>query len=184
MKYIYVAGPITKGDQHLNVRNAILAAEQLRAAGFVPFLPHLCFAWHMIAPVDYEEWMAYDFAWIARCDALVRLPGESNGADREVLEAERLGLPVFTLDVFITAQAVAKSSLGEMATDNDEALGIAMLLDPQNALNRFAHSLGVKYGRKAAAARDARPCPSCNAPVGEYCKSDDGKSMIHKERLQ
>ena len=80
IRYVYVAGPIAKGDQHLNGRAAILAAEQLRHAGFAPFVPHLCFAWHMIAPVGYDAWLAFDFAWIARCDALVRLPGDSAGA--------------------------------------------------------------------------------------------------------
>jgi NTP pyrophosphatase (non-canonical NTP hydrolase) len=33
--------------------------------------------------------------WIPHCHALVRMPGESEGADDEVMEAERLGIPVF-----------------------------------------------------------------------------------------
>jgi hypothetical protein len=43
--------------------------------GFVPFLPQLSVLHEMVAPLPYEEWLAYDFEVIARCDALVRLPG-------------------------------------------------------------------------------------------------------------
>lgn len=33
---------------------------------------------------------------IARCDALLRIPGESRGADLDVARAQELGLPVYT----------------------------------------------------------------------------------------
>lgn len=95
MKRIYVAGPITIGDQFLNVVRAIKAAEELRAVGLFPFVPHLSALWHMIAPVPYEEWLVYDFAWIDACDALLRIPGESGGADREATYAASTGKPVF-----------------------------------------------------------------------------------------
>jgi hypothetical protein len=39
--------------------------------------------------------MELDLIWLPACDAVLRLPGESNGADIEVKEAQRLGLPVF-----------------------------------------------------------------------------------------
>ena len=39
--------------------------------------------------------MALDFAWLQVCDALLRLPGASVGADMEEAEARRLELPVF-----------------------------------------------------------------------------------------
>lgn len=92
---IYIAGPITNGDQFVNCRNAILAGEQLRVAGHAPYVPHLSSLWQMIAPVDYEGWMLLDFAWIERCDALLRIPGESSGADREMEHARAKGIPVF-----------------------------------------------------------------------------------------
>jgi hypothetical protein len=94
-KFVYVAGPLTKGDQLLNVRNAVLVGERLRAAGMHPFVPHLSALWHMITPVEYEGWMTLDFAWIEHCDALLRIPGESSGADREVVHAFARGIPVF-----------------------------------------------------------------------------------------
>lgn len=96
-KYIYVAGPITAGDQFLNVRAAVGMAELLRRAGYFPFCPHLSAFWHMLEDgISYEEWLIYDFAWIDKCDAILRMPGESPGADREVLYAQSRGIPVFT----------------------------------------------------------------------------------------
>lgn len=96
MRCVYVAGQITKGDQALNVRAAIDAATTLLHNGISPFVPHLTWFWHMVHPGDYEDWLTYDFEWIRRCDALLRIPGESAGADREVAFAESIGIPVFT----------------------------------------------------------------------------------------
>ena len=95
---IYVAGPYSKGDVAVNVRTAIEAANRLADAGHVPFLPHLAHFWHLVCPRPYEEWMELDAAWIPFCEAIVRLPGISSGADQEVQLAIRLGLPVLTLE--------------------------------------------------------------------------------------
>ena len=99
MRLVYVAGPITHGNQFANVHRAILAGHQLRRAGIVPIVPHLSALFEIaFGEHSYEEWMAEDFAFIAVCHALLRLPGKSEGADREVVEARRLELPVF-LDI-------------------------------------------------------------------------------------
>jgi len=46
-----------------------------------------------------EEWLRIDAAFVARCDAVLRLKGISTGADLEVAIAEKLGIPVYhTLD--------------------------------------------------------------------------------------
>lgn len=95
LRHVYVAGPLSQGDQLANIRNAILSGETLRKAGLVPFVPHLFSFWHLLSPGAYESWMALDFAWLERCDALVRLPGLSSGSDREVQRASALGLPVY-----------------------------------------------------------------------------------------
>lgn len=105
IKFVYVAGPITKGDQFVNCRNGVLAGERLRAEGLCPFVPQLSGLWQMISPVDYEGWMALDFGWIERCDALLRIPGESSGADREVEHATKLGIPVFYSEADLLAAA-------------------------------------------------------------------------------
>lgn len=95
MKKVYVAAPYTRPDPCVNTRAAILAGDQLWAAGFIPFVPHLTHLWHTVSPHDYSDWLAYDLHWLRVCDAVLRLPGESSGADAEVAEAHRLRIPVF-----------------------------------------------------------------------------------------
>ena len=97
MKYIYVAGPYTSGDPVINTRKAIEAGDLLRGMGFVPFIPHLSMFWQFLKPHDTAVWYEYDNAWIERCDGLIRLPGESKGADAEVKMALELGMPVFEI---------------------------------------------------------------------------------------
>lgn len=106
---VYVAGPITKGDQFLNVRAAIDAADTLLKAGHAPFVPHINVLWHMVHEHDYETWMAWDDAFLQVCDALLRIPGDSPGADREVERARELGIPVF-FDVFDCLASVLEAA--------------------------------------------------------------------------
>jgi uncharacterized protein DUF4406 len=92
---VYVAGPYSKGDTILNIGNAIRVAEQLSEAGYVPFIPHLTGFWHLVSPHPYEFWMKYDAEWLMDCDAVLRFPGESLGADREVEMARSANIPIF-----------------------------------------------------------------------------------------
>lgn len=92
---IYVAGPYTKGDVVVNVRNAIFAADTLFASGHTPYVPHLTHLWHTVCPHPWNDWLRLDLAWLAQCDAVLRLPGESDGADIEIAEAERLKIRVY-----------------------------------------------------------------------------------------
>ena len=92
---VYVAGPYTKGDTALNVRRAIGVGDELMDAGHFPFVPHLSHFQHMLCPRPYEDWMANDLVWLPQCEALVRLRGESPGADREVKMANDLKIPVY-----------------------------------------------------------------------------------------
>jgi hypothetical protein len=102
---VYVAAPYSKGDVEENVRVAITAAHTLMDAGYAPYCPHLSHYMHLQRPRDYEDWMALDFVWLTACNALVRLPGESSGADREVEFAKGYGIPVFGgVDAFLWAQ--------------------------------------------------------------------------------
>ncbi|HEY1119898.1 MAG TPA: DUF4406 domain-containing protein [Acidimicrobiales bacterium] len=93
---VYVAGPIT-GNPWGCVRQATDAFAWLRDAGCVPFLPQLSVLHEMVAPMSHDEWLAYNLDMLAHCDAIVRLPGGSPGADREVAHATALGLPVFLM---------------------------------------------------------------------------------------
>ncbi len=92
---VYIAGPYTKGDVALNVRRAIEAGNRVAEAGHYPFIPHFSHVWHLLCPHEYRFWMRQDLAWLPLCEALIRLPGESSGADEEVQRADLLGIPVF-----------------------------------------------------------------------------------------
>lgn len=92
---VYVAGPYTNGDTEENIRVAIDAAEKLFALGYIPFVPHLNHYWHLQHPRSYEHWMQWCCVWLSKCDAVLRLEGESEGADDEVALAWEFGIPVF-----------------------------------------------------------------------------------------
>jgi nucleoside 2-deoxyribosyltransferase len=95
---VYIAGPYTKGDPVINTHNAIKAGEMLASFGFVPFIPHLTHFWHFLYPHDADYWYRYDFNWLDTCDCLLRLPGESKGADEEMRRMIDQGKPCF-LDI-------------------------------------------------------------------------------------
>lgn len=102
---VYVAGPYTS-DPGTNVHTAIKAAQRLLENGYYPFVPHLFHLWHMIIPGSSEQWIGLELEWLRSCHVLVRLPGDSSGADREVAEALRLGIPVyFSIDDFLLKYA-------------------------------------------------------------------------------
>lgn len=91
---VYIAGPYTQGDPVLNVRAAIQAAEEVLAAGHSPYVPHLTMLWHLVAPHPVADWYAHDLDWLAVCDVVLRLDGESAGADAEEQAAREARIPV------------------------------------------------------------------------------------------
>lgn len=97
MYFVYVAGPISKGDVFQNLRRGIDAGAELRKRGFAPFVPHYDFLAYMYRDDvwNYETVLANDFDWISKCDAILRLPGESAGADREEAHARKIGVPIY-----------------------------------------------------------------------------------------
>lgn len=108
---VYVAGPIKKGDRAENVRRGIEAGNRLHAAGYVVFIPHLNELWHAQHPHTWSEWMSHDLEWVEQCDAVLRIPGESEGADLEERFAVSRGIPVFhTHDELVAALPIAQRS--------------------------------------------------------------------------
>ena len=95
IRFVYVDSPYTLGDVAVNVRASIDAADVLAVNGLVPCSPLLCHFWHLVHPHEYQFWIDQTLAWLERCDAVLRLPGESAGADAEVRRAAQLGMPVF-----------------------------------------------------------------------------------------
>ena len=94
-KRVYVAGPYTRGDVAINVRTALESADCLLSLGYAPFVPHLTHLWHLTFPHPYQVWIDLDLEWVAICDAVLRIPGESGGADGETAYAIERGIPVY-----------------------------------------------------------------------------------------
>lgn len=114
VKTVYIASPYTKGDVAENVRNSLEVATALAEMGYVPFAPLLSHFWHLMFPHEHEFWMKMDLEWVTRCDYLVRLPGESKGADMEVKHALEVGTPVFYgMDEFVILLGEYSILLGE-----------------------------------------------------------------------
>lgn len=91
---IYVAGPYSS-DPLANTQTAIAYGNRLLELGYAPFIPHLSHFWHELFDHDYEEWLDYGLEWVKVCDAILRLPGESNGADFETELAAGIDVPVY-----------------------------------------------------------------------------------------
>lgn len=118
MNVIYIAGPIRRGDIWHNVGQADDAMLDLMKSGFSVINPMLsCWAGAASAEVEAgfvykkaephplahggfrelgaEPWLTMDLELVKRSDAVLRLPGDSSGADGETAHAESLGIPVF-----------------------------------------------------------------------------------------
>lgn len=100
---IYLSGPISNGgqapmwEQHENVRYACETAHMLRKRGFAVINPMS--TWleerEVKLHLSHEDWIRHDLPIIEKCDALLRLAGESSGADREVAHAISKSIWVF-----------------------------------------------------------------------------------------
>jgi hypothetical protein len=97
-KWLYVAAPYTNPDPVLNTHKVLHVANALiEHSSWLPIVPHLTLLWHAVTPKPIDEWYDYDLTLIRRCNALLRLPGPSTGADAEVDFARRLAIPVYNL---------------------------------------------------------------------------------------
>jgi hypothetical protein len=111
MKLVYIAGPIRRGCIWANVAQADRAMRELMVAGMAVINPMLsCWAGagevrasepHPLAHGEYralgaEPWLSMDLEIVSRCDCVLRLPGESSGADGECRHANAHGIPVFS----------------------------------------------------------------------------------------
>lgn len=104
MGWVYVSGPYTNPDPVVNTHIAIKAGILLRDAGYCPVIPHLSLLVDMVSPHPPDFYYQWDLCLLHRCDFMLRLPGESWGADREEEYALQLGIAVhkMTAEAFIT----------------------------------------------------------------------------------
>ncbi len=94
MKLIYIASPYTLGDVAENVAIQMNAAHKIMNMGHCPIVPLLSHYLHIHRQRPYKDWLEMDLAIIPRVDILLRLPGKSKGADKEVALANNLNIPV------------------------------------------------------------------------------------------
>jgi len=92
---VYIASPYTKGDVAVNVKTQIDAVDRLMNKGFAPFAPLYSHFQHIVHPRPWNEWLEVDLEWVKVCDCVLRLSGDSDGADEEVRVAKSLGIPIF-----------------------------------------------------------------------------------------
>jgi len=108
--YVYVAGPFTTPDKLFNTRVAVSYGNEVWGRGHVPYIPHLTHYWDQMFPKPYDEWLNLDLWWLKRCDILLRIPGHSPGADKEVLFFRNRNRPVI-YDVSALPEVDRKSLL-------------------------------------------------------------------------
>ena len=92
---VYVSGPMALGDMAENLREAMRCGAALIGEGHAPYIPQLSFFLNVHYPISYERWIKTDLEWVKCCQALIRLPGASSGAEREIEAAHHFSIPVF-----------------------------------------------------------------------------------------
>ncbi len=118
---IYIAGPISRGNLADNINQATEAFVRLAKLGYSPMCPHWnayaneCDRVYIAGPIGtvdnercrgygttagnsqlaHADWLRIDLEWVSVSDAVLRLPGESLGADQEAMHARQKGIPVF-----------------------------------------------------------------------------------------
>jgi len=113
MLRVYIASQYSIGDIGRNVKRSMDAANELMDLGFAPFCPLLSHFLHIHHPRSYESWVEQDNAWVTVCDAVLRLSGESKGADAEVELARAHGIPVFTCTtaLYLWAEGIRREEI-------------------------------------------------------------------------
>ena len=93
---IYISGPITMGNRKHNFKQAAIAQVVLIKHGMAVFNPMLSMRLPGAFKISHKEWLDNDLPWVESSDAVLRLKGESVGADMENAHAREHGVPVFT----------------------------------------------------------------------------------------
>ncbi len=95
---VYISSPYRDIDVNTmrnNVYHSLDVADELLKKGHIPIAPLLFHFWNVVSPKSDEEWLRLDKAYICMADCLLRLPGESKGADIECAYAEGRGMTVY-----------------------------------------------------------------------------------------
>lgn len=96
-KRIFIAGPVTgSGEVIENMERAADAATELIDLGYSIYCPH-SHGFHLdpACRLKHKTWLEISLAWLPYCDAVLRLPGASGGADQECRAAFDRGIPIY-----------------------------------------------------------------------------------------
>lgn len=117
MKVVYIAGPFrgpNAWEIEQNIRRAEAVAFEVALRGAMPLVPHANTRFFQGTIAD-SFWLDGTMELLRRCDAVMLVRGwrDSKGTCAEIVEAKRLGKPVFhaddyaNLEDWIDEQAVA-----------------------------------------------------------------------------
>lgn len=99
--YVFIAAPYSEPYTIHNMNRAMHWFDVLMESPVVtPHCPHWTGTQDLVRPQPYEKWLAHDKQVVRRSDAMLRLTGDSAGADGEVALMERLERPVFYEESF------------------------------------------------------------------------------------
>lgn len=91
---VFVSSPYS-GNVEENVQFQVDIGNELMDLGFFPFTPLLYDEMEKKKSRSYDFWIHFTAAWITDCNCLLRVGGESKGADGEVKLAKEKNIPVF-----------------------------------------------------------------------------------------
>ncbi len=117
-KTLYIAAPYTHPDPVVNANAAIRVATFIyENTEYLPVVPHVSLLWHMVTPRPPQFWYDLTLEQMLTCDAILRLPGHSAGADNEMDVAAASGIEVVHLKPHITRsiEAIWASRSGALA---------------------------------------------------------------------
>jgi hypothetical protein len=108
--WCYISGPYSKGDTGNNVNVAMNQWAWMKEThpNILTICPHWSHFQHILTPLDYEVWIEYDLDLIETLSrsgpgCILRMSGESEGADCECALAEKLGVPIVRTAKQLTA---------------------------------------------------------------------------------
>lgn len=95
MIMVYIACPIERGVSSVNYWQASETERQLIQSGYAPINPARWMTVEWKQEIDYRTWMDVGLRKLRACDAVLRIPGESRGADLEEMHAGLFRIPCF-----------------------------------------------------------------------------------------
>lgn len=170
---IYVAGKYsaaTPEERLANTRRAMEVGIHLWRKGYAPFIPHLshfadALATELGLPIGYSEWVEWDDCFQVTCQAFF-YDSESKGADREFVNAQLMGQPVFRKLEDVPLAQDLLHHLRPLKGRVDTFHSSGMMLQKEVLIQRLPHGEGLPLPEyKTAGAAGLDLCAA--TPFGE-----------------